>query len=222
MKRRGVLVACLLAFAAVCCACTGRVKQRSISARDPLTERTLTLDIAASYSPGDLDASGGCSFSADMDFSEMVEIAETAEQVAFVEVFESFEPYYPYQHAAVFTEEDGGGYSVFYLADGSFYGMDARIIRDVEDADGAALLFPYHLLSDPRVSPAMGTLLSGVEYSCVASEQIRDDFERFYRLTGHYELTGGEHGFVLTADWGQVAFAFTDHAGLTFVSVSLD
>ena len=48
MKRRGVLIVCLLALAAVCCACTGRVKQRSISARDPLTERTLTLNIAAS------------------------------------------------------------------------------------------------------------------------------------------------------------------------------
>ena len=205
----------------VCCSCTGRVKQSGISARDPLTECTLTLNIAASYSPGDFDASGGCSFSADMGFSEMVKIAEAAEQVAFVEVFESFEPYYPYQHAAVFTEEDGGGYSAFYLADGSFYGMGTRVIGNVEDADGAALLFPYHLLSDPRVSPAMGTLLDGVEYSCVASEQIREDFERFYRLTGHYELTGGEHGFVLTADWGQAAFTFTAHAGLTFVSVSL-
>ena len=222
MKRKGVLIVCLLALAAVCCACTGRVKQSGISARDPLTERTLTLNIAASYSPGDLDASGGCSFSADMDFSEMVEIAEAAEQVAFVEVFVSFEPYYPYQHAAVFTAENGGGYSAFYLADGSFYGMGARIIGNVEDADGAALLFPYHLLSDLRVSPAMGTLLDGVEYSCVASEQIREDFERFYRLTGHYELTGGEYGFVLTADWGQAVFTFTDHAGLTFVSVSLD
>lgn len=222
MKQKGVLIVCLLALAAVCSSCTGRVKQSGISARDPLTERTLTLDIAAAYSPGDLDASGGCSFSADMDFSEMVEIAEAAEQVAFVEVFESFEPYYPYQHAAVFTAEDDSGYSAFYLADGSFYGMGARIIGNVEDADGAALLFPYHLLSDPRVSPVMGTLLDGVEYSCVASEQIREDFERFYRLTGHYDLTGGEQGFVLTAGWGQVVLTFTDHAGLTFVSVSLD
>ena len=59
MKRKGVLIVCLLALAAVCCACTGRVKQSGISARDPLTERTLTLNIAASYSPGDFDASGG-------------------------------------------------------------------------------------------------------------------------------------------------------------------
>ena len=151
----------------------------------------------------------------------MVAIAETTELAAFVEMFESFEPYYPYQHAAIYVTENDGSYSVFYLEDNCFYGMGARVLETVTDTDGDAMLFPYHLLSDSRVSPVVGTLLSGVEYSCIASEQICDDFKQFYQLTGHYEMIDGENGFSLVTDQGQVTFFFVDHAGLTFVSIAL-
>lgn len=219
MKKRYYIFLPLLAFL-ILCACDGRNTQASISAQDPITGRVLTLDIPSQYSPGDFDASGGCSFSSSLDFQEMIERAEANTQVTHVEVFQSYEQFYPYQHAGIFVEENGQC-SVFYLEDDCFYGMKAEIIKFADDATGFELLFPYHLVSDLRLSPVEGVLLEGIEYSCVASEDIRSDFQHFYQLIRHYEISPEENGFSLLTKDGAVLIEFVDHAGLTFVSAAL-
>lgn len=220
MKKWHYPLLIMLAFL-ILCSCDGRQAQETISAQDPITGRVLTLDIPARYSPSDFDASGGCSFSSELDFSEMIERVESEAQVAYVEVFESYEQFYPYQHAGIFVEEDGQ-YSVFYLENDCFYGMKAKIIESIEDIKGIEMLFPYHLVSDFRLSPVEGVLLEDVEYSCVVEEDIRSDFQRFYQLVGHYEIYPRENGFSLMTSDGQVLITFVDHAGLTFVSVAVE
>lgn len=202
------------------CSCDGRTTQKNISAQDPFTGRILTLDISANYSPGDFDASGGCAFSSKLDFSEMIKIAESEDHVTNVEVFESFEQYYPYQHMGIFVEEEDGFFSVYYLDNGCFYGMETKIIETRDDSVGFEMLFPYHLVSDSRLSPVGGTLLEGVEYSCVDTEDICSEVRRFYQMTGHYVVSSTDNKVILLIDSGRIELAFVEHAGVMFVSAN--
>ena len=76
MKKHMLPLALALTLAVLLCACTGTTAQNSISAQDRYTGHTLTLDAKAQYSPGDFQSFGGCSFTTELTFSQLVQLAQ--------------------------------------------------------------------------------------------------------------------------------------------------
>ena len=198
-------------------ACTGFSSFQEIVAEDRYAGESLSLSVRSKYSPGDKGL-GGCSFESDKDFEELVEVAQNTAQVASVDARGK-------SRAAVYVSS-GDGFAAYFLAEGLFYGMNCELVYgDKANTEQFDFQFPYHLVEDHYLQPGVvyAQALNGAEYRCtVDTDDIVADFKAFYDMTGHYELRPEEDGFVLVVPEGEIRFRFVDHAGETFVSLTLE
>ena len=84
----------------------------------------------------------------------------------------------------------------------SLDGMTAQLRHAQDSGTPLELLFPVHLVSDPRiVQNASFELVAGAEYECARWASETDDimqaFEAFYRESGWYETDRSEDGLTI-------------------------